>query len=567
MIHRTFRGSFMAVLMVTALVASACTSTPESSGVDLRVPEGEAPEDGWPLILVAGDTDEELSPESDEIGSPAVVLQVSADSDAGEVSEAVFDARAENSISDTQVYAIAMSDDADSIVGAIDEHYPAMFAGIGLTSGEVSDANAVGLRTHVATQDRDVTDVADELMQGQRADVFDAAILKAEIIASTNPDDAALATDGDTETVFAATEPTTLTIDLDRPTVVHRWSLTFGSDSPSHVTLETSEDGEQWQEIDVADVEGNRLDRYVSPSQATAVRVTVDKGEVADLNVFGQLSDESLFTYEEYVGENVSLPYRLYVPESSEGPLPVVLFLHGSGERGTDAAQHLGATKGEGAVRWASESEEGGNQAIVVAPQIPQDKLWRDPDVMEGLAELMDEIVAARGGDADRVYGTGLSIGAEGLLNVSILYPDLFAALIPVAGGPNNPVGGGPTVIDTVVPYVEQYAHIPMWELQAYDDDIRPFEKTLAMINALRGEGASPRLTVYLPDVISDVASSTHSSWLLAYDDPRLGDWMFAQNRADRPALGEPVDPIDPDMTGEELEELADPDSLYYEFE
>ena len=81
-------------------------------------------------------------------------------------------------------------------------------------------------------------------------------------------------------------------------------------------------------------------------------------------------------------------------------------------------------------------------------------KLWRDPDVMEGLNALIADVIASHNADPDRVYGTGLSIGAEGLLNVSILYPDLFAALLPVAGGPNNPVGGGPAVIDTVVPII-----------------------------------------------------------------------------------------------------------------
>ena len=578
---RKYGAAAMALILSGSFLA-ACTTNDNDDGAapsvddpttsfDLTVPEGIAPDKGWPLIVVAGTDSGHIAdavPEHD----PAMLLTLpegvnaAEKESASEAAHIIFSVREQYDVADTRVYGLSTSADADATIEALEGQYPGMFAGVGLVEGKAELVNSVGVVPQLTVSEESVEDVVEELLAAKRSDIYDAAILHPGIADDRGSDEVRAATDGNPETLYEVGDQASLTLTFDQPMILHRWTMTF-AERPSQVTLETSGDGQVWEELDSTAVANDRLDRYTFASDVMAVRITAHGGQIADLGIHTQIADETRFTYEHYEGKNITLPYRLYVPEDAPENLPVVLFLTGSGQRGVDEAQHLGVTKGEGAVRWASDAEQAAHPSIVVAPQIPMNKLWRDPDVMEGLNALIAEVIATYNADPDRVYGTGLSIGAEGLLNVSILYPDLFAALLPVAGGPNNPVGGGPAVIDTVVPYAAEYTHIPIWEMQSFDDSVRPFSKTIAMINALRAQGASPRLTVYLPGVTEQFATSTHSSWTMAYADPRIGEWLFAQNRQNRPVLGDPLPPIDPEITGEELAELAGPGALYYEFE
>ncbi len=551
-------GSFL----IACTSKSTSQSAQEAGDFHLTLPDGAPPQEGWPLLIVAGEAETE---EWEQV-TPAVLLRVPGIPTTDEVAEAIFSARADHPIADTRVYGLSTSANSDALMENLHNEFPGMFAGIGLVEGQVSAEDSVGAPLQINVLEGEERTAVAQLITTQRSEIYNAAVLHPGISDERNSQDVRLATDGDASTFYQVDETGAITVGFDQPMVVHRWTLDF-AEQPSRVTLEVTTDGDTWEKVDESDVSNDRLDRYVLSSDTVSVRLTATGGQIAEFAVHAQLANEARFSYEEYEGENISMPYRLYVPENSPSDLPVVLFLHGSGQRGSDGAQHLGATKGEGAVRWASDAEQAANPSIVIAPQIPADKLWRDPAVMEGLNGLVAEVVENYGGDPDRVYGTGLSIGAEGLLNTSILYPDLFAALLLVAGGPNNPVGGGPAVIDTVVPYAAQYAHIPIWEMQAFDDSVRPFGKTLEMVNALRAQGASPRLTAYLPGVTEKVATSTHSSWTLAYADTRIGSWLFSQNRRERPELGNPLPPIDRDVTGEALMELAGPGALYFEFD
>ncbi|MFT3942313.1 MAG: PHB depolymerase family esterase [Ancrocorticia sp.] len=565
-------GSFLSACTSNddAAAASSDDPTEASTNFDLSVPQGTPPEKGWPLLVVAGEDGARVAeaiPDED----PTVLLMLpekvntEEKASASKAAHIIFSVREQYEIADTRVYGLSTGADDDVTIEALEAQYPGMFAGVGLVQGKAELVNSIGVVPQLTVSEDSVEDVVEELLAAKRSDIYDAAILAPGISDDRGSDEVRAATDGNPETLYEVGDQASLTLTFPQPMILHRWTMAFG-ERPSQVTLETTSDGVTWVELDTATVMNDRLDRYAFAPHISAVRVTAQGGQIADLGIYTRIADETRFSYEHYEGKNISLPYRLFVPEGAPANLPVVVFLTGSGQRGVDEAQHLGVTKGEGAVRWASDAEQAAHPSIVVAPQIPMNKLWRDPDVMEGLNELIAEVVATHHADPDRVYGTGLSIGAEGLLNVSILYPDVFAALLPVAGGPNNPVGGGPAVIDTVVPYAAQYAHIPIWEMQSFDDSVRPFSKTIAMINALRAQGASPRLTIYLPGVTQRFATSTHSSWTMAYADPRIGEWLFAQNRQNRPVLGDPLPSI-PEITGEELIELAGPGALYYEFE
>lgn len=263
------------------------------------------------------------------------------------------------------------------------------------------------------------------------------------------------------------------------------------------------------------------------------------------------------------------MPYRIFVPRNYDDldTLPLVVFYHGSGQRGVDNMQQLGLTKGEGAVVWALAENQLKNPCIVLAPQIPSKALWRDQDVMKANEELLSDIKRRYPKtDENRIYGTGLSIGAEGLCNMAIKNPGLFAALHLVAGGPNNPVGGGPAVEETVIPNVPSFAAIPMWAMQSWDDSVRPITLTTRMVDAYRALGYNPRYTVYLPGVTLQVANSTHASWMYAYEDPRVPEWLFAQDRRHRAVKAEKkLSPLG-SIGEEELLRLA-PNNFYVDMD
>jgi predicted peptidase len=200
-------------------------------------------------------------------------------------------------------------------------------------------------------------------------------------------------------------------------------------------------------------------------------------------------------------------PWAVYVPRGYEqmGPLPVVLFLHGSGESGADgvrmAAVGLGPALLRNPERWP---------AIVIFPQKPENRtLWPayETPVMEMLQIVLGEFQA----DRSRVYLTGLSQGGHGTFAFGAKHADVFAALAPVCGF------GEPAEVAGAI------KDLPIWAFHGLKDNVVPPEKTRAIIEAVKAAGGSPKLTEF-PD-------ANHNSWDAAYSDPELPKWLFAQRR------------------------------------
>ncbi len=199
------------------------------------------------------------------------------------------------------------------------------------------------------------------------------------------------------------------------------------------------------------------------------------------------------------------LPALLYTPPSAseDAPLPLILFLHGSGERGRD----LNRLRLHGLPREL----EGGRDlpAYVVAPQCPEDVWW---DAITGdLSALLDAVEARVRVDPDRVLVTGLSMGGYGTWALALREPRRFAALAPICGG------GDPT-------RAAEIAHIPEWVFHGALDDVVPARNSEEMVAALRAAGGDVRFTLY-PDL-------AHDSWTRAYGEQALYDWLLAQRRA-----------------------------------
>jgi len=229
-------------------------------------------------------------------------------------------------------------------------------------------------------------------------------------------------------------------------------------------------------------------------------------------------SQSSLFSYEKFIGDSGdTLPYRQLISDYNKvSQYPLVIFLHGRGESGTDNEAQLKW----GVQNFATDQVMKKHKPIVIAPQCPDDDSWggltydkapvRGPETksMKLLLALIDTKIKTMQVDPSRVYITGLSMGGFGTYDAISRRPELFAAAVPVCGGGDTSLAGN-------------FAHIPMWIFHGADDDVVPANFSLEMELALKRAGANPGLTIY-PD-------TGHFSWLGAYDDEMMMEWLFSQ--------------------------------------
>jgi predicted peptidase len=221
-----------------------------------------------------------------------------------------------------------------------------------------------------------------------------------------------------------------------------------------------------------------------------------------------------------YESAGKKLPYRLLRPLSiAEGvTYPLVVFLHGAGERGTDNEKQLV----HGVPRFAAKERRERYPCFLITPQCPDGKKWvevdwsaerhtlpDDPGEVGRLAlALIEKTMNDLPVDRDRVYLTGISMGGYGTWDLLARNPDLFAAAAPVCGGADEATA-------------ERIKHIPVWVFHgALDTAVKP-ARSRNMVAALQKVGGKPKYTEY-----ADVG---HHSWDHAYVDPKLYEWLFAQ--------------------------------------
>ena len=201
----------------------------------------------------------------------------------------------------------------------------------------------------------------------------------------------------------------------------------------------------------------------------------------------------------------VTMKYLIYLPKDydQKPAWPLMLFLHGSGERGDnlDLVKHHGPPKLIGAEKQFP--------FIVVSPQCPNGKSWEPYE----LTALLDEIVEKYKVDQDRIYVTGLSMGGFGTWALAAHTPNRFAAIVPICGG------GDPS-------RTRRIARIPTWVFHGGKDPTVPLERSQKMVEALKKSGGDPKFTVY--------ADAGHDSWTEAYNSPELYEWLLQQKRTEK---------------------------------
>jgi len=201
----------------------------------------------------------------------------------------------------------------------------------------------------------------------------------------------------------------------------------------------------------------------------------------------------------------VTMKYLLYLPKDYEQkPLwPLVLYLHGSGERGDN--QDLLKKNGLPKLIEAGKAFS----FIVVSPQCPKGQEWE----ASTLTTLLDEIEEKYKVDRDRIYLTGLSMGGFGAWTLAIHSPTRFAAVVPICGG------GEPDDADRI-------AHIPIWVFHGAKDPIVPIRESQEMVEALKKKGSNVKFTVY--------PEAKHNAWTQAYNTPELYAWLLQQKRSEK---------------------------------
>lgn len=234
------------------------------------------------------------------------------------------------------------------------------------------------------------------------------------------------------------------------------------------------------------------------------------------------------FEKTEYTDPNsgVTIKYNFFVPDdyNKNKSYPLVLFLHGAGERGDDNLSVL--TSNQGATIWAKDAEQAKRPCLVLAPQCPTEKGWtslmtsgfEDPfrvaDELEAVHKLLTNITKEYNIDTKRLYCTGLSMGGFGSWALNIKYPDLFAAVVPIC-----------SYADTAA--VKEIAHKPIWFITAEEDPFVKIELVRATVDALKAAGSNIIYTEYPKGTYFHPMA--HFSWVPAYANEEMREWMFSQ--------------------------------------
>ena len=205
-------------------------------------------------------------------------------------------------------------------------------------------------------------------------------------------------------------------------------------------------------------------------------------------------------------GPPLAMDYLLYLPERSEQEgtrWPLVLFLHGAGERGSDV---------EKVARCGPPGLVAGGKAfpfVLVSPQCELHQRW-NPSVLLALA---DHVVQSYHIDPDRVYVTGYSMGGAGTWGLAVAAPERFAAIAPLAGGGDESQAHG--LMD-----------LPIWAFHGAVDEVVPLSTSQRMVTAVRAAGGDAKLTVY--------QNQGHEIDQLTYARADFWEWLLSQRRRGR---------------------------------
>lgn len=239
--------------------------------------------------------------------------------------------------------------------------------------------------------------------------------------------------------------------------------------------------------------------------------------------------DSNSFSKEIFINNSDTLSYRILLPKNFDESkqYPIVLFLHGAGERGSDNTKQLV----HGSKLFLNNINRGAFPAIVIFPQCPQNDYWSNATVdrttkpislvyplnaaptksLNLVMSLMDEFLSKPYVNKNKIYVGGLSMGGMGTFEILHRKPNMFAAAFAICGG-GNP--------DTVKAYAN---NTELWVFHGAKDDVVNPQLSVSMVSAYLQAGGKPNFTLYADD--------NHNSWDSAFAEPELLPWLFSKSK------------------------------------
>ena len=218
-------------------------------------------------------------------------------------------------------------------------------------------------------------------------------------------------------------------------------------------------------------------------------------------------------------------PYQVYVPANwtKKKKWPVILFLHGAGERGDDGLVQTEVGIGTAIRRYVSRVP-----FIVVLPQCLKNRWWTEPDMQAVALKALDQTIAEFNGDPERIYLTGLSMGGYGTWAIASSNPRRFAAYAVICGGVRPPaaVPRSPetpdlsSVADPYTPIAQKIGKTPVWVFHGGADPVVPVTESRKMVEALKATGGNVKYNEY--------EGVRHDSWVKAYAEPNFFEWLLS---------------------------------------
>ena len=218
--------------------------------------------------------------------------------------------------------------------------------------------------------------------------------------------------------------------------------------------------------------------------------------------------DQDAYVFEKKITKTIGCKYLLYLPESygeKQQAWPLMMFLHGAGERG----DNLDLVTKHGPPKLVGQGKD--FPFIIVSPQCPEGIWW--PEKVATLVALLDDIESRYAVDTDRVYLTGLSMGGFGTWSLACQHPERFAAVAPICGGWMWFLGN-------------RLQEVPVWAFHGARDNVVPLKASKEMVEAVQKAGGNAKLTVY--------PEAGHDSWTATYDNPALYEWFLSHRNREK---------------------------------
>ena len=221
--------------------------------------------------------------------------------------------------------------------------------------------------------------------------------------------------------------------------------------------------------------------------------------------------------FEKTVTETLKFDYLVFLPKDykseSTNRWPLILFLHGAGERGTDVWR----ADIHGPSKYIVNHPE--FPFILITPVCPTNNPWQS----DALIGLLDDIQKTYRVDTNRVYLTGLSMGGYGAWSLAFAYPERFAAVAPICGGAST-IEIRLAILGYDKTKAEALKHLPVWAFHGGKDTVVPPEETERLLELLKAAKVPEVKYTLYPE-------ATHNSWSETYDNPELYEWFLQHHK------------------------------------